>query len=193
MSEPMELEILINDLTAILDSTDETKDYYLNRYIKIKNELHEMLDEIRSATYPRNYDALPVFHLIDKNADNDDIYEKVCEINNWYITNYRSKDEAVLIREMVADYLCNECGISENRAKSVIKGLGKHKEVYYEFASYVKNRQFSSDAFAVEGYTAEQLYNNYPLSVVGAYNYLIYLREDPQNAIADLKAGLPRK
>ena len=117
----------------------------------------------------------------------------MCEINNWYISNYRSKDEAVLTREMIVEYLCKECDMSENRAKSVIRGLGKHKEVYYEFASYVKNRQFPQDAFAVEGYTAEQLHNNYPLSVVGAYNFLVYLLEEPQEALADLKAGLPRK
>ena len=43
------------------------------------------------------------------------------------------------------------------------------------------------------GYYASKLVEDFPLSPLGAYNYLIYLREDPQNAIADLKAGLPIK
>ena len=38
-----------------------------------------------------------------------------------------------------------------------------------------------------------KLVEDFSLSPLGAYNYLIYLRENPQNALADLKAGLPRK
>ena len=83
--------------------------------------------------------------------------------------------------------------MSEKRAQNIIKDLGRHKEVYYEFAYYVKNKHFSQDSIIVEGYTAEQLYNNYPLSVIGAYNYLVYLLEEPKEALSNLKAGLPRK
>ena len=43
------------------------------------------------------------------------------------------------------------------------------------------------------GYTAETLHRDYNLSPLGAYNYLVYLKEDPNNALTDLKAGLPRK
>ena len=60
----------------------------------------------------------------------------------------------------------------------------------------MKNNMFSfpeENAIVVEGYNAKMLFANYPLSELGAYKYLIYLREEPEAALADLKAGLPRK
>lgn len=45
----------------------------------------------------------------------------------------------------------------------------------------------------MHGYTAEFLSKEYNLSPLGAYNYLVYLIEDPERALADLKAGLPTK
>ena len=39
----------------------------------------------------------------------------------------------------------------------------------------------------------EFLSKEYYLSPLGAYNYLVYLIEDPERALADLKAGLPTK
>ena len=189
----MELGILINDLIHTLQNSQKIDTYFLNRYTSLCKELSQMMIDINENVYPKNYNVLPMFHLIDRNADDNEIYEKMCAINNWYISNYRDKDEAVIMREMITKYLCYECKMSEKRAKTVIKGLGKHKEIYLEFASYVKNRKFEKQAISIEGYTAEQLFNNFPLSVVGAYNYLVYLIEEPQNALADLKAGLPRK
>ena len=44
-----------------------------------------------------------------------------------------------------------------------------------------------------EGYSAEELCNTTILKPLGAYNYLIYLRDNPEEALANLKAGLPIK
>ena len=52
---------------------------------------------------------------------------------------------------------------------------------------------FTPNPIKVEGLTAQHLATNYPLSALGAYNYLIYLREMPEIALADLKAGLPTR
>lgn len=52
---------------------------------------------------------------------------------------------------------------------------------------------FTPNPIKVEGFTAQYLATNYPLSALGAYNYLIYLREMPGKALADLKAGLPTR
>ena len=46
---------------------------------------------------------------------------------------------------------------------------------------------------SIEGYTAERLVTSTYLRPVGAYSYLIYLREKPKEALEDLKRGLPRK
>ena len=189
----MELKLLVDDLIKLLENTNKKDKYFLNRYSKLIDELRKMVDDVEHNIYSRDFVVLPMFHYIDRNADDSLIYDKMTLINNWYISNYRKKDEATEIREMVIGYLCSECKMSENRAKNVLKGLAKHKDIYLEFAEYVKSGKFVNEAVTIEGYTAEQLHSNYPLSVVGAYNYLVYLVEEPEKAIADLKAGLPRK
>lgn len=51
----------------------------------------------------------------------------------------------------------------------------------------------ANNPITVEGYNAKQLNKNTHLSVIGAYNYLIYLREDAKNALNNLRKGLPQK
>jgi hypothetical protein len=47
--------------------------------------------------------------------------------------------------------------------------------------------------YSVQGYTAQQLYETTYLDALGAFNYLVYLKRKPKEALADLKAGLPRR
>ena len=85
--------------------------------------------------------------------------------------------------------------MSEKRAVLAVQKLLSHKDIYDEFVLVATSGKYAkeSSAVSVEGYTAEMLNSNYPLSVLGAYNYLIYLREAPKEALEDLKKGLPRK
>lgn len=77
--------------------------------------------------------------------------------------------------------------------KSLLK-LSKYTDIYSEFTDVIKYGKWVNKhtAISVEGFTAEQLNSNYPLSLLGAYNYLIYLRESPEEALEDLRKGLPR-
>ena len=102
-----------------------------------------------------------------------------------------SADE--LRNSLVKDYLRSISDYSEKRLSSIISKLIAHKDVYFEFYDFVLYEQFPEDAIIVEGLSAQQLAANYPLTPLGAYNYLIYLREMPDKALADLKAGLPTK
>ena len=97
--------------------------------------------------------------------------------------------------KQVISMLKIEFGMSEKRAVLAIQKLLTHKDIYDEFDSSIKSGKYAkeSSAISVEGYTAEMLNVNYPLSLIGAYNYLIYLRESPKEALEDLKKGLPRK
>ena len=104
-----------------------------------------------------------------------------------------NKNEMVLHREQIRNYLLSKGSLSERRADMAISKLERHKDIYLEFAEYVANDAFPQAGLSVAGYTAAFLNQNYPLSPLGAYNYLIYLREMPQKALEDLKAGLPRK
>ena len=74
--------------------------------------------------------------------------------------------------------------------------MEKQKDVFDEFMDCIRKDSFvfpDRDAVSVEGFTAQFLHENYPLSEIGAYNYLIYLRNNPEQAKKDLKNGLPRK
>lgn len=121
------------------------------------------------------------------------MYEVVKELDRWYDKNYRQKGPAAMTRETMKTYLLSECGLSEQRADASIAKLAKHKEIYFEFSEYVNKRNFPENGIMVCGYNAKILHQNFPLSPLGAYNYLIYLKEHPQEALADLRAGLPAK
>lgn len=97
--------------------------------------------------------------------------------------------------KQVISMLKTEFRMSEKRAVLAIQKLLTHKDIYDEFDLVIKLGKYAkeSSAVSVEGYTAETLNVNYPLSLLGAYNYLIYLRESPKEALEDLKKGLPRK
>lgn len=89
----------------------------------------------------------------------------------------------------------NTFGMTEKRAVMAIQKLQTHEDIFDEFVSVVfsEQRVENSNAIKVEGFTAEKLNSDYPLSLLGAYNYLIYLRESPKEALEDLRKGLPRK
>lgn len=95
----------------------------------------------------------------------------------------------------ILSVLKSEFRLSEKRAVLAIQKLLAHKDIYDEFVLVATSGKYAkeSSAVAVEGYTAESLNSNYPLSLLGAYNYLIYLRESPKEALEDLRKGLPRK
>lgn len=74
--------------------------------------------------------------------------------------------------------------------------MEKYRDIFDEFMNGMSGDSFifpDTNAVSVEGFTAQYLHENYPLSEIGAYNYLIYLRNDPEQAKKDLKNGLPRK
>lgn len=96
---------------------------------------------------------------------------------------------------VIKEYLKNDMGLPEKRVLQEYDGLKVHPDIECEFAFYIENGWDTkkSDWITIEGFTARQLHEQYPLSALGAYNYLIYLREEPKEALALLKKGLPRE
>ena len=93
-------------------------------------------------------------------------------------------------------YIEQRYGYSTKCAQKMAEQLNRHPEVFEEFLNCMRIGKFckkDKTKIEIEGYTAEKLNAEYNLSPLGAYNYLIYLIEDPQNAISDLKNGLPKK
>lgn len=117
------------------------------------------------------------------------MYEVIAELNKWYIENYQTKSETDIRREKIRKYLLDEIGLSARRADAVLEKLTQYKDIYLEFAEYVSTRKFPHNGIVICGYNAETLHEKYPLSPLGAYNYLIYLREMPKEALMNLKKG----
>lgn len=94
----------------------------------------------------------------------------------------------------IIEYIMNALQKSPEYAKKSYEKLCKYKDIRNEFYNYVMNGEFPKEnIIRVEGYTAEELCNTTRLNTLGAYNYLIYLRDNPEEALANLKAGLPIK
>lgn len=94
----------------------------------------------------------------------------------------------------ISDYMMNECNMSEKRITKGIEKLNRHTDVKLELYETLMYDSFPEKAaISVCGYTAKSLKDSTQLSILGVYNYLIYLRENPNQALADLKAGLPRR
>lgn len=93
----------------------------------------------------------------------------------------------------ITSYL-KETGMSENRVAQTVEKLKKYKDIFEAFHSYIMTTEYPETP-VVEGYSPKSLHEKAgsKLSPVGVMNYLVYLREDPQEAVKDLNAGLPVK
>ena len=98
------------------------------------------------------------------------------------------------IDSFLSDYMFYESNMSEKRIKANIDKLNRHEDIKFELYETLIYEKFPvAGAITVCGYTAESLKNTTHLSILGAYNFLIYIREDEKNALDDLKKGLPIK
>lgn len=127
--------------------------------------------------------------LKEKSKSENEACEKLYEV-------LRSDRELSKIRmgEEIKKYLKAHYNFSDTRAKSSSLKLLRYYLIGREFYVTITKGFFPIyNPLKVEGYTAQELYDNYDLSVLGAYNYLIYLKEYPKEALHDLKMGLPRR
>ena len=112
------------------------------------------------------------------------------ELMNYSATKGNSKEE------MLCRYIQQKYGCSEKRSRVMVDQILPYNDIFEEFFNYARVGKFrKKDKSQIEicGYTAEVLNRDFNLSPLGAYNFLVYLKEEPERAIADLKAGLPRK
>ena len=189
----MNFESIVNRCIEAFTNVDSNDPYCITRYENMVSLLTELREGVINGTYPRDYAVLPLFHYIERNMYSAEMYDSVKELDKWYAENYRAKSEAIIKRERIRAYLLSEGGLSERRTDAAMAKLARHKDIYLEFAEYVTKLIFPENGITVLGYNAALLHQNYPLSPLGAYNYLIYLREMPEKALSDLKAGLPTK
>lgn len=76
-----------------------------------------------------------------------------------------------------------------------LKSLANHPDIELEFEYWIQNRKYiDKDAVIIEGYTAEYIASlSEYMDGEGAFMQLIELRENPQNAIKQIKNGFKMK
>ena len=95
---------------------------------------------------------------------------------------------------LLKDYLFYECNLNRKRIEKILQKLDQYEDIKLEFYETIIYENFPvSGAIEVCRYTAKKLNETTHLTVLGAYNYLIYLREDPKTTLDNLKKGLSVK
>lgn len=174
---------------------------------KIVSLLKETLSSIRAASDEKSgwQTIISLYEkAIEKAGHNK--YFSIQDASRIYLefsSNYTTEifklmeKTAVEIEQYFQNLLCSYIAgsVSSNRLDAKIKEFVRHTDIYEELINYIlAGEQFDETmSVAVEGYTAKQLANETILTPLGAFNYLVYLREEPKEALADLKAKLPHR
>lgn len=138
---------------------------------------------------------------IDKEllASEDEAFDKIMTDVDYDLRSFTNRNVtreiAKLPKKDVCEFLQKEYALTLRQAIEAWDYLKQDMNVLFEFKYYIVKGEFVPEKYCykVKGYSAEQLYKTSYLEVLGAFNYLIYLKRKPNEALAALKAGLPRK
>ena len=98
------------------------------------------------------------------------------------------------MEKAIREYLKTECGKSDAFINLCLEKMTANPDIMSAFGEWLATRDFQSiHSPVIEGYDAVKLNNVGVLSPVGVFNYLVYLRNKPTEAIAALENGLPNK
>ena len=153
---------------------------YDRYYIRFIGGAHE---ELLCDLLISDEDAKDILTDNSKISDVFSDYEKNIKWTKNYFVDSAIKDHMLYVCHMYGDRITKE-----------IEKLNRHQDIKMEFYRTLMREAFPKNrAITVEGYTAQKLTETTRLTVLGAYNYLIYLREDPKTALNNLKKGLSVK
>ena len=163
--------------------------YYLGVYKKDKEWIiYEVGERDQVTDLYREYTEDKIF---------DDFYRNV--FGRLDIMGFINRSINKKIIQIPKSYVCNSLqkkyDISQNDAEDAWEYLLYDFHVLNEVKYFALNNKFvpEDDCYRVEGYSAQEIYEKTYLTEIGAYNYLIYLDKHPEQALKDLKNGLPRK
>ena len=96
---------------------------------------------------------------------------------------------------IILDYLTNAKKLKPDVAAKISAPFSKHDDIRAELEKWIGGQAYQQDnPLTVEGYTAEMISKLAPfMDGVGVYNFLITLRERPDNGKRIIAAGFPRK
>jgi len=97
--------------------------------------------------------------------------------------------------DIIINYLVNERNQKPEIAAKIASSFGRHDDIRAELETWLVRRAYPKDnPLTVEGYTAEMISKLAPfMDGVGAYNFLVTLRERPENGKRIIAEGFKRK
>lgn len=121
--------------------------------------------------------------------------EKFIERENFINEKKQILDDYDSITPDIIMFLRTAYGHTRRQAEDTIKYMKQSEAVAFEFAYYVKHRDFIPDRFAYYqcGYSVKDLFEKTTLTLLGSFNYMIYLKRSPDDAVTNLEMKLPRK
>ena len=97
--------------------------------------------------------------------------------------------------EKIINYLVNERNQKPEVAAKIALPLEKHDDIRAELENWIEWRKYPKDnPLTIEGYTAEAIFKLASfMDGVGVYNFMVTLRERPDNAKKIIAEGFIRK
>lgn len=103
------------------------------------------------------------------------------------IANFEEK-ETIIFNHLQAEY-----GYSPLKAKKAVMYLLQVKVIAFEYSYFIEHGEYVPDKFASNfgGYTAKRIHGETRLTVLGAFNYMVYIKKNREEALSNLRKGLP--
>ena len=97
--------------------------------------------------------------------------------------------------EKIIEYLENECGQKPEVATRLSLPFMTHDDIRTELENWIVKRDYVKDnPLTIEGYSADDISKLAPfMDGVGVYNFMVTLRERPENGKRIIAEGFPRK
>lgn len=98
-------------------------------------------------------------------------------------------------KHLLLSWIKQQYGYDDKKADEALAYLMQKEIVIFEFAYYVRYMKFVPDKFAfwIGGWTAEKIYQTMDQTVLGAFNYMVYLSRNKKEALENLEKNLPRR
>jgi len=97
--------------------------------------------------------------------------------------------------EKVINYLVKERNQKREVAAKIASSFEKHDDICAELEKWIEQKEYPQDnPLTIEGYTAVIISKLAPfMDGVGVYNFMVTLRERPDNGKRIIAEGFPRK
>jgi hypothetical protein len=97
--------------------------------------------------------------------------------------------------EKIIGYLINVRKQKPEVAAKITLPIKRHDDIRTELEKWIERQEYPQDnPLTIEGYTAEKISKLAPfMDGVGVYNFMVTLRERPENGKRMISEGFPRK